>query len=206
MKILLATGNEYKLNEMRSIFTGSALEILSPADVSCEIEVDEDGETFEDNARKKALAYSRETGLITLADDSGLEVDSLNGEPGVRSARYAGPERDYTKNNLKLLKAMKGVTERNARFLCSVACARISDVLFVVTGIVEGEILDEMRGDGGFGYDPVFFYKSFDKTFAECTADEKNIVSHRGIAFREARGKLDEIFKTGFQDQDTRYL
>lgn len=208
MKVLFASSNRAKLREAREIF-GDLLELVSPLDQGVEIDVVEDGDTFEENARLKAIAYSRKTGLLALADDSGLEVDALDGEPGVHSARYAGPEKNSRDNCIKLLEALDGVqdSKRTARFRCVVACASGDRIICSFSGEAEGRIIKEMRGEDGFGYDPVFFYEPYGKTFAECTPEEKNAVSHRGKAFRKAAVKLSELLKSdNLHDTDTRQL
>jgi XTP/dITP diphosphohydrolase len=204
MKVLLASNNADKLREVRAIF-GAEFEVVSPAEIGITLEVIEDGATFEDNARKKAVEFSIASKMLAIADDSGLEADSLGGKPGVQSARYAGPEQDYQKNCLKLLAAMKGVPreKRTARFKCFVAAAQGDKVIFVTDGSVEGVITEEMRGSGGFGYDPVFLYPPYKKTFAECAADEKNAVSHRGTAFKTARLLLGNLISARIHDDDT---
>ena len=207
MDVLLASKNSDKLKEAREIF-GNSINILSPEDAKCDIEVIEDGETFEENAKKKAIEYSIATGLLTLADDSGLEVDALDGAPGVRSARYAGEEQDPVKNCRKLLEEMKGVDDahRTARFKCSVACAKDGKVIFLTIESVEGKITREMLGDGGFGYDPIFYYEPYKKTFAQCTQAEKNAISHRGLAFRAAAKTLSGLLDTNVHDEDTKIV
>ena len=146
-------------------------------------EVIEDGETFEDNARKKARAYFEFTGIPVFADDSGLVVPSLNNEPGVRSARYAGEKANYTDNNRLLMRKIIGipVDQREGRFVCTI-CYTDGNCEKIITGISEGIILDECRGQEGFGYDPLFYVPSLGKTFAQLSMEEKNQISHRGRA------------------------
>jgi XTP/dITP diphosphohydrolase len=145
----------------------------------------EDGATFEENARLKAAYYSRFTCELVFADDSGIEVDALGGAPGVYSARYAGLGVTDAENNALLLRNLEGAANRAARFVCAIALARGEQVLETVRGSVEGEILDAPRGEGGFGYDPLFFYPPQQCSFAELSAEEKFAVSHRGNALRE---------------------
>ena len=147
----------------------------------------EDGSTFEENARKKAAHYSSYSDGFVFADDSGLCVDALDGAPGVRSARFAGPDADDDANNQKLLAEMRGRpgSRRSAHYVCVIALARRGRVLAVVEGRADGSILEQPRGTGGFGYDPLFLYPPLGKTFAELTAEEKLCVSHRGKAFRQ---------------------
>jgi XTP/dITP diphosphohydrolase len=145
---------------------------------------DETGSTFEENARLKAAYYSGFTRELVFADDSGIEIDALDGAPGVYSARYAGPDATDAENNALLLREMEGVGERTARFVCVIALAREGQVIETVRGSVEGEILHAPRGEGGFGYDPLFFYPPRGCAFAELRAEEKLAVSHRGHALR----------------------
>jgi non-canonical purine NTP pyrophosphatase (RdgB/HAM1 family) len=155
---------------------------------------EESAETFAENAAGKALHYSRGVSEYVLADDSGLVVPALGGEPGVRSSRYAGPECDAGRNIVKLLAALEGKTgaEREARFVCVLALARGGRALAVVSASVDGTTLEAPRGSGGFGYDPVFYYQAAGKTFAELPAGEKNRVSHRGRAFEKLAAFLGE--------------
>ncbi|MBW2095098.1 MAG: XTP/dITP diphosphatase, partial [Deltaproteobacteria bacterium] len=153
----------------------------------------EDGETFEDNAVIKARHTARILGLPAIADDSGLEVAALGGAPGVRSARYAGETASDHERNLKLLDALAEVEDRGARFVCVLAIAVPRGPALLYEGICEGSITREMRGNNGFGYDPVFYYPPFGKTFAELSPDEKNRVSHRGKALLELRKEFDKV-------------
>ncbi len=187
MKLVLATANPDKAREITDVLRGAGVtvELLPrPADVP---EVDETGDTLEDNARLKALALCAATGLAALADDTGLEVDALGGAPGVRSARYAGDDATYADNVARLLQELREVPvgERTARF-ATVAIARFPDGREIAAmGTVEGTIASVARGDGGFGYDPVFVPDEGDgRSFAEMSAAEKHAVSHRGRAFR----------------------
>lgn len=191
MDIVLATKNRKKVEEIKKIFgvMGTVSRIYTLDDFPDYGEVVEDGDTFEANAVKKALYVSKCTGMTALADDSGLEVEALNGEPGVFSARYAGESADDRANLEKLLKEMAAVPsgKREARFVCCIAMASQGEVE-TFTGYVEGTIGTESRGMNGFGYDPVFFPKGHDRTFAEMNDNEKNVLSHRG----EALGKLQK--------------
>lgn len=189
MKLLLATTNQGKLRELEQLTAPLGFEIVSPRDVGAgDLEVVEDGATFEQNAIKKAREFSAKTGLPALADDSGLEVLALDGAPGVFSARYAGEPHDDAKNNAKLLAALAGVpTERRgARFRCVLALVRPgkTEPDAIVEGTCAGFILTDLRGENGFGYDPLFLVDGADRTLAELTDDEKNAVSHRGRALR----------------------
>jgi len=187
MKLLIATGNAHKLREIRQIFKLPGLDILGMDSFSDAPEVVEDGETFEANAVKKAITLCRETGLWTLADDSGLEVDALDGAPGVYSARYAGEHGDYLANNNKLLDELAGVGDRTARFQCAIALASPGGDVRVVEGSCEGRIGYEPRGSDGFGYDPLFIPDGYDVTFSEMSVENKNAISHRGRALARAR-------------------
>ncbi len=164
----------------------------------------EDAESFEGNARRKALHYARLTGRLTLADDSGLEVDALGGEPGVHSARYAGPMCEDAANNARLLEELAGVPDeqRSARFCCVMALARREDVLATASGSVEGLIIDEARGENGFGYDPHFFVPEFGMTTAEMPPEQKNRISHRGKALAAIRPAIERML-TGFDPAAT---
>ncbi len=182
--LVFATNNVHKLNELRAI-AGDGLSILSLSDIGCTDDIPETGATLAENAMQKARWVSRRYGCDCFADDTGLEVDALGGEPGVHSARYApGPGHDSAANMRLLLERLDGKTERSARFRTVIALiAEGEEHLF--EGVVEGEILAAAAGDGGFGYDPVFRPAGWNKTFAEATAEEKNAVSHRGRATRK---------------------
>jgi len=155
-------------------------------------EIDEDADTYSDNARKKAATLARWSGLPTLGDDSGIEVDALGGEPGLRSARYAGPERDDAANRAKMLRALAGVAdaERTARFVCSIVVARVDGATLEETGVCEGRIVTAERGANGFGYDPIFLYEAAGSTMAELSDQAKDEVSHRGRAAAALRDRL----------------
>ncbi|MBE6646831.1 MAG: RdgB/HAM1 family non-canonical purine NTP pyrophosphatase [Ruminococcaceae bacterium] len=187
MKIVLASRNAKKIKELRELLCESIpdIEILSLDDVGIYGEIEENGETFEENAYIKA-SVAAESGYIGIGDDSGLVVNALGGAPGVYSARYAGGHGDDEANNAFLLKNLKDKTDRSAKFVSVVACVfpedREKGNFF--RGETEGEILKEYRGEGGFGYDPLFYYAPMNKTYAEMTAEEKNSISHRGKAMR----------------------
>ena len=190
MKFLIATRNAHKLQEIRAIFdtpstmlkTGSELEVCSALDFPNVPDTIEDRDTLEGNAIKKAQELCAATGLMTLADDSGLEVDALGGAPGVYSARYAGEPCSYENNNAKLLRELDGKNNRRARFRTVMALARPGEEPLTVEGICPGVIIDELRGEHGFGYDPLFIPDGFDQTFAELPSDVKNKISHRANA------------------------
>jgi XTP/dITP diphosphohydrolase len=183
--IVLASGNKGKLEELRSLL-GQGVSILSAGDLGVELP-EETGTTFEENAILKASAVAKQIGRLAIADDSGLEVDALDGAPGVYSARYAGPEADDERNRLKLLDALAGLDhpQRTARFRCVIAIAFSPDDIVTTNGSCEGHITTSERGSGGFGYDPLFEVAG-GKTMAELDPEEKNDVSHRGHAMRAA--------------------
>jgi XTP/dITP diphosphohydrolase len=191
--IVLATRNEGKIREFRRVLDDLPVEIKSLQDFGPIPPVREDGETFEDNAVKKARQTARVIGLPVIADDSGLEVLALNGKPGVRSARFAGRGANDEANNLKLLEAMQEVKDRRARFVCVLAIAVPRGPTLVYEGTCDGEISDRMIGSNGFGYDPLFYYAPLKKTFAQLTGDEKNAISHRGRALKELRDEFSDV-------------
>jgi len=193
-KLLIATKNRGKLREVAAILTVLPLDLVTP-DAFPELpEVVEDADTFEGNAIKKALHYANLTGIRTLADDSGLEVDALDGAPGALSARYAGQPGDDAANNAKLIAALAGVPpqRRTARFRCVIAFARRDEVLATASGTFEGLIVDEPRGSNGFGYDPHFFVPERQMTSAEMPAELKNAISHRAKALAAIRPRIEE--------------
>ncbi len=189
MKILLATSNENKVREIRDIFAAEGVCFLSAKEFGDLPEVDEDQDSFEGNAIKKAVSLARASGLPALADDSGLEVRALGGRPGVYSARYAGEDCDDESNIDKLLKEMRGIDDRRARFCCAIAFAQPDTACEVVFGSCEGRIGRERSGENGFGYDPVFIPEGFQDTFAELESRIKNQISHRSAALKAARDK-----------------
>lgn len=203
-KILVATTNPGKVAELRSMLDENVAWV-SLAEFPEAPEVVEDGRTFEENARKKALEYSKATGLWTLADDSGLVIDYLDGEPGVRSARYSGPVPqanargliDY-RNIEKVLGKMRGVPEkqRSARFVCSLCLATREKVLAQTTGTVEGFITEKQTGSGGFGYDPIFYVPGAKLTMAQMRPEQKNEISHRRRAIEQLKPALEALLAT----------
>ena len=198
MKIVLATNNPDKVREVKEILNGLGIEILTLKDLGIEIEIEEDQDTFEGNARKKAHTIFNLTKLPTIADDSGLMVDQLNGAPGVYSSRYAGEEHNYEKNNQKLLQELRDKPKpHRAKFICVINFkSETDDQLFV--GEVEGEIVDFPRGTNGFGYDPLFKPDGFNVTYAELPSEIKNIISHRYKALLKFRDYLfDKIQRAG---------
>ena len=194
MRLLIATQNPHKLGEIRQIFALPALELVAASDLAASPAVIEDGATFEANAIKKAVTFALAAKLWALADDSGLEVDALEGAPGVFSARYAGEPVDYAANNAKLLRELAEVSDRKARFRCAIALASPGGRAQVVTGACEGRIIREARGARGFGYDPLFVPDGYEQTFAEMDGALKNRISHRAAALRRARETWGEIF------------
>ncbi len=195
MKLYCATTNQGKLREFRLAAHG-AIEIEPLAGLKSLPECVEDGATFEENAVKKALHYSAYADGPLFADDSGLEVDALGGAPGVFSARFAGSGATDRDNNLLLIEKLRGVADRSARFVCVIAVARQGRLVQAFRGEVEGRILDEPRGKGGFGYDPLFFHEPYGCTFGEVDGDRKFAVSHRG---RALRAMLDYFEREAFQ-------
>ncbi len=196
MKLLIATNNAHKAREIREILGDSFTELLTMREAGVELEVEEDGTTFQENALKKAqetLAFVQDRFDAVLADDSGLCVDALDGAPGVYSARFSGEAHNDAANNARLISLLKDVPDekRTARFCCCVALARKNREPIVVLGEVNGTILHESRGENGFGYDPYFFYAPLNKSFAELTAVEKNSVSHRKRALLKLKEALN---------------
>jgi XTP/dITP diphosphohydrolase len=193
--LLVATTNAHKVREIRELLAGAPVELVTLAawpDVSAP---EETGATFEDNARAKALYYAPATGALTVAEDSGLEIDALDGAPGVESARFGGHDTSYPDKFALIYGALRarGALDSPARFVCAVALAREHRVLFQARGTVEGRIAPEPRGSGGFGYDPIFYYPPYAMTFAEA-GDRKAAVSHRAQAFRALRAYLHSHF------------
>lgn len=184
MKLAIATNNQHKLQEIRAILGDSFEELLSLKDLGIDVDVEETGTTLEENALIKARAILDLSGIATLADDTGLMVDALNGAPGVYSARYAGEEHNDAKNRALLLKNLDGAKDRSAHFATVIALCYPDGKTLTASGRVNGEILLSERGTEGFGYDSLFFSTELGKTFAEATQAEKNSVSHRGRALR----------------------
>lgn len=195
-RLVLATHNRDKIREMHDVLMHLPIAILSLDNFPNMPEVEEDGETLEDNATKKAVALQSYTGMPALADDTGLFVDALDGRPGVRSSRYAGEDASYQDNVRKLLTEMQQIPPENrrARFRTVMAFADGNEVK-LVEGVCEGHIALAPSGDGGFGYDPVFVVEGGSRTLAEMTLAEKNTISHRGHALRAAKKILERVFK-----------
>jgi len=192
MKILIATGNRHKLGELRVLLNVAGIEFVGTDAFANLPDPVEDADTFEGNALIKARTLSEATGLWTLADDSGLEVDALGGEPGVLSARYAGKHGDTPANNAKLLRELSGKADRRARFRCAVALVAPDGRSWTVDGTCEGHIIHAESGAGGFGYDPLFVPEGYAETFAQLGPDVKNSLSHRG----KAVAKIKTILQT----------
>jgi len=188
-RLLVASGNPKKLKELEELLSDIPIKLLSLKSFPNVIEVEEDGKTFRENAEKKALGFAKQTGCLTLAEDSGLSVDYLKGAPGIYSARFAGSEKTDVKNCEKVLTSLAGVPteKRGASFRCACALATPDKIVHVIEESVSGIIAEKMVGENGFGYDPLFFYPKFGKTFAEVPPSEKHSVSHRGKALRKMR-------------------
>lgn len=193
--ILIATGNLDKVREYSRLLQGTVFTLITPADEGIDIEVEETGDTFEENARLKASAYASRSLYPVIADDSGLEVDALGGEPGTLSARYAGENASNNDRIALVLSRLQGIPleERTARFRCVIAIALPSGEMQLCEGVCPGYITFEPRGNAGFGYDPIFYLPELEKTMAELTMEEKNLVSHRGKAARKALQALQNI-------------
>lgn len=190
MKLLIATTNPNKIREIRPLLGGVPLDIVTLADVDSIPEPEESATTFWENARIKALAYARGSGLFSVAEDSGLVIDALDGEPGVLSARFLGPDTSYPDRFAQIFRRIEG-KPRSARFVTGLAVARGNEILFETETVIEGEIARAAAGAHGFGYDPIFRYPPLNVTTAELSDDEKAAVSHRARAFRDLRRWLN---------------
>ena len=193
-KIIFATGNQDKMREIREIMADMDVKIQSMKEAGIQVDIVEDGETFEDNARIKAQAIANYTDAIVLADDSGLEIDYLNKEPGVYSARYMGEDTSYTIKNQALLDRLQGVPKekRTARFVCAIAAVLPDKEVLVTRQTMEGYIGNEPEAENGFGYDPIFYLDEYGCSSAALTREQKNAISHRGKALRAMRDLLLE--------------
>lgn len=191
-KIIFATGNEGKMKEIREILGDLEAEVLSLKDAGIKADIVEDGKSFEENAEIKAKAICKMTGEIVLADDSGLEIDYLNKEPGIYSARYMGEDTSYHIKNANLIERLAGVPDeqRTARFVCAIAAAFPDGTVKIVREAMEGRIGYEEKGENGFGYDPIFYLPEYGCTSAEISMEEKNKISHRGKALRAIKDEL----------------
>ena len=191
-KVIFATGNQGKMKEIREILVDLDIELLSLKDAGIQADIVEDGKTFEENAQIKAKTICDLTGEIVLADDSGLEIDYLNKEPGIYSARYMGEDTSYRIKNANLIQRLEGVPDeqRTARFVCAIAAAFPDGAMKTVRAAMEGRIGYEERGENGFGYDPIFWLPEYGCTSAELSMEEKNKISHRGKALRLIKDEL----------------
>lgn len=192
MKLVLASKNQKKLVEMREILSGLGVEVCLQSEVGVDVDVEETGTTFEENSMLKAKAVMEASGLPAIADDSGLCVDALDGAPGVYSARYGGPGLDDTARYRLLLENMRGQTPRTAKFVSVITCCFPNGDVLTARGECPGTISYAPQGEGGFGYDPVFFMPELKRTFAQLTPEEKNSISHRGKALRTFQEKLEK--------------
>lgn len=193
MKILIATNNKHKVEEISAIFKGTGAELVSPKDIGLHVDVEEDGTTFAENALKKAEGFRKASGLAVIADDSGLTVEALGGDPGVYSARYGGEGLDDKGRTALLLKNLGDNKNRKAAFVCSIAMLLENGEKITAEGRCEGEIAYAPSGENGFGYDPVFIPTGYEKSFAELSGEEKNKISHRGLALAELKKKTEKI-------------
>ncbi|MCM1179456.1 MAG: XTP/dITP diphosphatase [Clostridium sp.] len=193
-KLIFATGNQDKMKEIRMILGDLDYEILSMKEAGISADIVEDGKTFEENAEIKAKAISKLAGCLVLADDSGLEVDYMDKQPGIMSARWMGEDTSYTVKNAKIIENLEGVpdSQRTARFVCAIAAAFPDGQVITKRGTIEGMIGYEERGKNGFGYDPIFFLPEYGKTTAELSPEEKNQISHRGRALEQIKKELIE--------------
>ena len=192
--IIFATNNQGKVAEIKEILKDKRYTIRTLKDAGIDIDIEENGKTFEENAIIKAETVMKLTNAIVLADDSGLEVDYLNKEPGIYSARYMGENTPQIEKNRNILDRLNGIedSKRTARFVCAVACAVPNRETITVRGVIEGKIGNKIEGENGFGYDPIFYVPEYDKNMAELTADEKNGISHRGQALRLIKERMIE--------------
>ena len=197
MKLVLASKNPKKLVEMNDILSHLGVEVCSEAEAGVDVEVEETGTTFEENSRLKAEAVMKESGMPAIADDSGLCVDALGGAPGVYSARYGGEGLDDVGRYRLLLENMRGQMPRTAKFVSVITCCFPNGDVISARGECPGTIAFAPMGEGGFGYDPVFFIPGLKKTFAQLTPEEKNAISHRGKALELFKAKLEEYLKKG---------
>lgn len=195
-KIIFATGNQGKMNEIKVILADIGAKVVSMKEEGIDVPIQEDGTTFEENAIIKAKTIAQETNEIVLADDSGLEIDYLNKEPGVYSARYAGEDTPYSIKNQMLLDRLEGVEQekRTARFVCVIAAALPNGEVVTTRGTIEGYIGYEPAGENGFGYDPIFYVSEYNCTTAQLSMEQKNELSHRGKALRAMKAKLEQYF------------
>ena len=205
-KIIFATGNEHKMIEIRAILSDLGVEILSQKEAGIKADVIEDGMTFEENALINARAIMKLTGQITMADDSGLEIDYLNKAPGVYSARFMGHDTSYDIKNKALIQKLEGVkgSDRSGRFVCAIAVCYTEGREIVKRGTMEGLIAEEIKGDNGFGYDPIVYLPEYGKTSGELAPEEKNKISHRGKALALIKEELDKSEELYAEDNDSK--
>ncbi len=196
-RIILASNNAGKIKEVRQILDNPELEIVTMKEAGVDIDIEENGATFEENALIKARTVMEHTGCLTIADDSGLEVDAMNKEPGVYSARFMGYDTSYDIKNQAIIDKLKGLKgdDRSARFVCVIAAVLPDGTELVTRGTMEGIIAYHMDGENGFGYDPILYLPEFAKTSASLTDEQKNAISHRGKALRLMRDELAEYIK-----------
>lgn len=204
-KIFIASSNLGKINEFTDMLNEYGLEIITPEDLKIKVDVEETGSTFLENALIKGIWAAEKTGLISIADDSGLEVDALGGRPGVYSSRYGGPGNNYDEKMKILLDELKNIPDdmRTARFRSAIAVVFPSGETIVEEGICEGKIAKEPKGNKGFGYDPIFYLNEYGKTFGELDGDIKNKISHRAKALIKIQLKLEKRFLKGDQNEDS---
>ncbi len=197
-KIIFATGNKNKVVEIREILADSGIEIVTMKEAGIQVEIEENGKTFEENALIKARTIAKISGEAAMADDSGLVVDYLNGEPGIYSARYMGHDTSYDVKNDHIIELLKEAKEeeRTARFVCAMALVLPDGRETTRTGVMEGTIAHEKSGKNGFGYDPIFFLPQYGKTSADISSEEKNTISHRGQAVRAMKKVIEDIKMT----------
>jgi XTP/dITP diphosphohydrolase len=198
--LLIATNNKGKIRELQDLLKDVEIELTTPAQIHLDLDVIEDGRTYAENASKKAVAFAQASGLVSLADDSGLEVDALDGAPGLYSARYGSKDGQKLSDAERRAFLIKKLADKSrpwtARFHATIAVAVPDGQVHLVEGFCEGEIIPEERGTGGFGYDPIFLLSELGKTMAELSMEEKNRLSHRARAVRNARKTLDQLFKS----------
>lgn len=196
-KIILASNNKGKIAEVKEILKGMNVEVISMKEAGIDADIEENGSTFEENAFIKAEAVMKMTGEITIADDSGLEVDYLNKEPGIYSARYMGHDTSYDIKNNAIIQRLEGVKgkDRSARFVCAMAAVFSDGQRFIARGTMEGVIADKPMGENGFGYDPIMYLSEYQKTSAQLSCEEKNKISHRAKALEELKAQLQKYLR-----------
>jgi XTP/dITP diphosphohydrolase len=200
-QLLIATNNKGKVIEIQDLLNDTGIELVTPAQIELDLDVVEDGSTYAENATRKAIAFARASGLISLADDSGLEVDALDGAPGLYSARYGSQDGEKLSDKDRRTYLIRNLQDKprpwTARFHATIAIAIPNGERYLAEGYCEGEIIPDERGTGGFGYDPIFLLSELGKTMAELAMEEKNRLSHRARAVMNAKGILQRIYKSG---------